>query len=91
MANETTTTTVTGSINTSFIAKVMNNYALDTNVFLPRIRFEQVANGTGTAAFSIATKGSAAAITEATGMSNTALTLGHSLSFQISHVRSGTI
>lgn len=74
MAGETTTTTVTGSINTSFIDKVMSNYALDLNVYLPHVRFAQVANGTGTAAFTVATKGSASAITEATGMSNTALT-----------------
>lgn len=74
MANESTTTTVTGGINTSFIAKVMSNYAIDVNVFLPRARYEQVSNGTGTAAFVSTTKGSAAAITEASGMSNTALT-----------------
>jgi len=74
MAGESTTATIAGSINTSFIDKVMSNYALDTNVYLPHIRFAQVANGTGTAAFSVATKASASAIVEATGMSNTILT-----------------
>lgn len=74
MANETTTATVTGGINSSFIAKVMSNYAIDANVLLPHERYEPVANGTGTAAFTSTTKGSAAAITEASGMSNTALT-----------------
>jgi hypothetical protein len=74
MAAESTTTTVTGGINASLLVKIMSNYAIDINVLLPRARYEPVANGTGTAAFTSTTKASAAAITEASGMSNTALT-----------------
>jgi hypothetical protein len=77
MANETTATTVTGLIHASFISKVMLNYALDANVFLPRARYEQVTPGSGTAAFAVATKGSAGAITDGTGLSNTALTFAN--------------
>lgn len=78
MASETTATTLSGAINTSFIAKVMNNYAIDLNVLLPRVRYEPVANGTGTAAFMIPTKSSsAAAITDGTGMSNASLTISN--------------
>lgn len=77
MANETTTTTMTGAINTSVIAKVMNNYAIDANVMLPNMRMEPV-SGTKTAAFNIPTKSTGvAAITEATAMSNAALTFAN--------------
>lgn len=74
MADESTATTLVGGINTSFIAKVFSNYAIDNNVLLPRTRYEPVGPGTGTAAFTSTTKGSAAAVTDGTGLSNTALT-----------------
>ena len=75
MANESTTATLVGSINTSVIRKVMSNYAIDPVTALPRMRIEPIAGeGTATAAFTTVTKASAAAITEGTGLSNTALT-----------------
>lgn len=75
MANETTTTTLVGSINTSVIQKVMLNYAIDPVTALPRMRIETIAGqGTATAAFTVPTKATAGAVTEGTGMSNTALT-----------------
>lgn len=77
MANESTATTVTGLIHTSFISKVLMQYPIDANVLLPRLRYEQVANGSGTAAFAVATKASAAAITDGTGLSNTAATFAN--------------
>ena len=74
MASETTATTLTGGINASYIDMLFSDYALDANVMLARSRMAPVANGTGTAAFVSTTKGSAAAVTDGTGLSNTALT-----------------
>lgn len=76
MAAETTTTTITGVINTSYIVRTMLNYAIDPVVVLPRLRMEPVTGqGTKTAAFAVPTKDTALSttITEATGLSNTAM------------------
>ncbi len=76
MANETTLATAAGIINASVVDKGLLAYAIDKNVLLPRARmsFVPAGNATATVNFAIPTKGSAAAITEATGMSNTAAT-----------------
>lgn len=77
MANETTTTTMTGAINTSLIASGMLAYAIDEPVALQYLRQEPVAGrGTKTAAFAVPTKASAAgAITEGTGLTTTFVAL----------------
>lgn len=77
MALETTTTTIAGAINTSLIARVMSNYAIDNFVALSHLRMESVAGrGTNTAAFAIPTKATVGAGPgEGTPFSNTALTI----------------
>lgn len=75
-SGDTTTTTITGSINTSLISRVMGAYALDANVALQHMRIEPVQGlGTKTLAFQKPTKSTGvAAITEGTAMSNSTLT-----------------
>lgn len=75
MANETTTTTMTGFINTSLISAVMIAYAIDPFNAILHLRMEQVPQGTKTLAVATTTKSSGVAqITEGTAMSNSALT-----------------
>jgi len=76
MANESTTTTITGIITTSYIARTLLNYAIDPFVAFSRLRMEPVTGqGTKTAAFAVPTKDTAlsAIITEATGLTATAM------------------
>lgn len=74
MAAESTTSTLTGWLNTSILSKLVAPYAIDANPCQLHMRVEQVAPGTKTAAFSKITKDTALSgtITEATGLSNTA-------------------
>lgn len=77
MANETTTTTMGGVINSSLISKVLLSYQIDPFVAFPTIRMEQIPAGTKTLAMALPTKGSAGSISEGTAMSNTALTFNN--------------
>ncbi|HYF01274.1 MAG TPA: hypothetical protein VEJ18_20290 [Planctomycetota bacterium] len=74
MANESTTATLTGWLNTSVLSKVVAPYAIDPNPAQLHVRVEPLAPGTKTAAFSKITKDTALSgtITEATGLSNVA-------------------
>lgn len=73
---DTTTTTMTGSINTSLIAKAMLSYAIDEPVALGYLRMEPIAGlgGTKTAAFQVATKSTSVAATSEDSLTPAALT-----------------
>lgn len=87
MANETTTTTITGAINTSYIEPLMLKYAIDAAVALPFARVSNVrGRGTKTAQFYVPTKASAAALTEGTDAANTALTISAGTTIAVAEV-----
>jgi hypothetical protein len=74
MSAESTTSTLTGWLNTSIISALVAPYAIDANPMSQHVRVEPLAPGTKTAAFSTITKDTALSgtITEATGLSNVA-------------------
>jgi hypothetical protein len=74
MANETTTTTLTELVNSSYIERLILDYAIDEVVIAPHCLVSDLAGKASKVAdFSVWVKDSAADITEATAMSNTAL------------------
>lgn len=74
MANETTTTTISSVINSSYIEPLMLKYAIDAAVALPFLRVSNVmGKGTKTAQFAVVAKDSASSLTEATDPSNVTL------------------
>jgi hypothetical protein len=88
MANEVTTTLITGAINTSYIEPLMLNYAIDAAVALPYVRVSNVrGRGTKTAQFYVPTKsGGVAALTEGTDAANSALAIAAGTTIAVAEV-----
>jgi hypothetical protein len=75
MSGESTSTTLAGFYNDAVVSKLVAPYAIDANVMMLHVRTEPTPPGTKTHSFARVTKDTALSgtITEASGLSNTAL------------------